>query len=733
MTSPNGRSGRRAFLLLVVATLVPLMAVEAAQASTTIVTSASPQSAHIGTTLTDVATLTGTSGVVGGTVSFSLFSDSLCARAPVFQSVNPVSPGSGSATAVSSPYAPVASGVYHWVATYSGDANNPPAGPTACQDPQEQVAVSTAVPAIATSAAPAFAPLGTPIHDTATISGAVNPTGTVTFQLYSDAACTTTVFTSVNPYFPPGATSGIFTATTPGTYHWVATYSGDANNSPAGPTACLDPQEQVVVARATPVITTAASPASARVGTPISDTATVSGLVNPTGGSTVTFQLYSDPACTVQVFLSTNPLDLATGTAVSGVFTPVAAGTYHWVATYSGDANNSAAGPTACSDPAETVTVLQGGNYTALAPTRIEDTRLGTGGLSGPLGPGATAQVQVAGRGGVPEGATAVVMNVTVTQPSAPGFLTVYPSGSPLPSTSNLNFTPGQTVPNLVVVKLGPGGGVALFNSAGSTHVILDVAGYFSEAGGNAGRYQPVVPARIADTRIGSGGVRLGPGQSFDLQVAGQGGAPATGIQAAVLNVAVTNTTAVSFLTVYPTGEPRPVASNLNFGPGDTVANRTMTKLGAGGRVTVYNQAGSTDVIVDLGGTYTDASVAGVTGTYTPLTPSRIVDTRSGTGANLGPVPSGGTIDVQVTGRGGVPSTGVRAVILNVTATQPAAMGYLTLFPAGAPRPNASDLNFAAGETRPNLVVVQVGTLGRVSLYSSAQTQVVVDVAGWFT
>jgi len=488
----------------------------------------------------------------------------------------------------------------------------------------------------------------------------------------------------------------------------------------------------VTVNRATPSVTTTASPASAQVGGTLRDVATVSGLVNPGPGGTVIFQLYSDPACTMQAFLSTNPLDPATGTATSGNFTPTAAGTYHWVATYSGDANNNrVASP--CSDPAETVTVLQGGNYTALAPTRIEDTRLGTGGLSGPLGPGATAQVQVAGRGGVPEGATAVVMNVTVTQPSAPGFLTVYPSGSPLPSTSNLNFTPGQTVPNLVVVKLGPGGGVALFNSAGSTHVILDVAGYFSEAGGNAGRYQPVVPARIADTRIGSGGVRLGPGQSFDLQVAGQGGAPATGIQAAVLNVAVTNTTAVSFLTVYPTGEPRPVASNLNFGPGDTVANRTMTKLGAGGRVTVYNQAGSTDVIVDLGGTYTDASVAGVTGTYTPLTPSRIVDTRSGTGANLGPVPSGGTIDVQVTGRGGVPSTGVRAVILNVTATQPAAMGYLTLFPAGAPRPNASDLNFAAGETRPNLVVVQVGTLGRVSLYSSAQTQVVVDVAGWFT
>jgi hypothetical protein len=242
-----------------------------------------------------------------------------------------------------------------------------------------------------------------------------------------------------------------------------------------------------------------------------------------------------------------------------------------------------------------------------------------------------------------------------------------------------------------------------------------------------------VVPARIADTRIGSGGARLGPGQSLDLAVAGKGGAPASGIEAAALNVAVTNTTAVSFLTVYPTGEPRPVVSNLDFGPGDTVSNRVMTKLGAGGKVTIYNLAGSTDVVVDLGGTFTDASVAGTTGTYVPLVPSRAVDTRSGTGANLGPVPSGGTIDVQVTGKGGVPATGVRAVVLNVTATQPTGIGYLTLFPTGAPRPLASDLNFAAGETRPNLVVVQVGTGGKVSLYTSTQTHVIVDVFGWFT
>jgi hypothetical protein len=138
----------------------------------------------------------------------------------------------------------------------------------------------------------------------------------------------------------------------------------------------------------------------------------------------------------------------------------------------------------------------------------------------------------------VPAEASAVVVNVTVTQPTSEGYLTLYPDGGPRPLAANVNFAPAQTVPNLAVVRLGQGGRVAMFNSNGSTHVIYDVAGSFLPGAGNAGRYQPLVPARIADTRLGAGGVRLGPGQSLDLQVSGQGGAPATGVTAAVLNVA---------------------------------------------------------------------------------------------------------------------------------------------------------------------------------------------------
>ena len=381
-----------------------------------------------------------------------------------------------------------------------------------------------------------------------------------------------------------------------------------------------------------------------------------------------------------------------------------------------------------------------GGRYTPLTPARILDTRNGTGGIAGRIGSGSTVDVQVTGRGGIPtSGVSAVVMNVTVTQPTATGFLTLYPTGSARPLASNLNFTAGKTVPNLVVVKVGVGGKVSMFNSAGATDVIFDVAGWYSAADSGVGartdgRYAALVPARVLDTRNGTGGgVRVGPGASMNLQVGGRGGVPATGVAAAVLNVAATGTTGVSFVTVHPAGEARPLAANLNFTPGDTVSNRVMVKLGSGGQVTIYNNAGSTDLVVDVGGWYSGSTMSAATGTYTAVTPARILDTRDDTGGVTGPLRSGASVAVQVTGRGGVPASGVSAVILNATVDAPGGPGYLTLSPSGAARPLASDLNYAGGETRPNLVVVRLGAGGKVDLFTPTRTHVVLDVAGWMS
>jgi hypothetical protein len=147
-------------------------------------------------------------------------------------------------------------------------------------------------------------------------------------------------------------------------------------------------------------------------------------------------------------------------------------------------------------------------------------------------------------------------------------------------------------------------------------------------------------------------------------------------------------------------------------------------KVGAGGRVDLFNSVGATHVVADVAGWY--GSSAG--GLFTPVAPARLLDTRSG--AKVGP---DGTVAVQVTGRAGVPASGVSAVVLNVTVTEPSTLGYLTAWPAGETRPLASNLNFNAGQTVPNLVVVKVGAGGMVNLFNkSGGTHVVADVAGWY-
>ena len=121
------------------------------------------------------------------------------------------------------------------------------------------------------------------------------------------------------------------------------------------------------------------------------------------------------------------------------------------------------------------------GRYTSIVPARVLDTRAGSSASAGPVGPGATVDLAVAGRGGVPEaGVSAVVLNVTVAEPTATTYLTLFPSGALRPLASNLNATPGQTVANLVVAKVGAGGKVSLYNDAGTAHVVADVVGWYS-------------------------------------------------------------------------------------------------------------------------------------------------------------------------------------------------------------------------------------------------------------
>jgi hypothetical protein len=297
-------------------------------------------------------------------------------------------------------------------------------------------------------------------------------------------------------------------------------------------------------------------------------------------------------------------------------------------------------------------------------------------------------------------------------------------------------------VPNLVEVALGSDGKVAVYNSAGSTDVIFDVAGWVSTQGtvtGTAGLYRPLVPGRLMDTRSSVGGSpTLAAGQTVNLQVTGQQNVPVTGVSAVVLNVTATNTTAAGYLTVFPTGVVQPVASNLNFVAGQTVPNRVVVKVSTGGQVSLFNFKGTTDVIVDVGGWFTDGSDATATGgQFTGLTPARILDTRFGQGTS-GAVGANVPVIVQVAGQGSVPAMTAtvppRAVVLNVTVTDTTAASFLTVYPSdAASRPTASDLNWTAGLTAPNLVVVKLGADGKIAIYNLAgSTDVIADVVGWY-
>jgi hypothetical protein len=396
--------------------------------------------------------------------------------------------------------------------------------------------------------------------------------------------------------------------------------------------------------------------------------------------------------------------------------------------------NSVGTGPQSAASSA--VTPSLGARFNPLPPARVLDTRDGNGSSLGKVAPNSSIDLQVTGRGGVPaSGVSAVVLNVTVTEPTALSFLTAWPTGEARPLASNLNFTAGQTVPNLVAVKVGAGGKVSLYNYAGTTHVIADVSGWYSASGATAGaRYHPVAPTRLLDTRTGLGAAlaKLLPQGVLDLQVTGRGGVPATGVSAVAVNVTVTEPAGGGYLTTWPTGGLAPLASNLNFAPAQTVANLAVVKVGSEGKISFFNGGGDLHVIADVAGWFgPEGETTGAR--YHPLAPARVLDTRSGNGAPVAPVAAGTAMSLQVTGRGGVPPTGVTAVILNVIAVSPAGGGYLTVWPAGEPRPLASNLNFGPGQTVPNLVVAKVGAGGKVSIFNGGGTaHLVADVAGWY-
>lgn len=403
-------------------------------------------------------------------------------------------------------------------------------------------------------------------------------------------------------------------------------------------------------------------------------------------------------------------------------------------------------------DATQTITrtatvTTNGSTFVPVTPTRILDTRQGTGAPKAMVGPGGSVAVDVTGGvTGAPAAGTitAVVMNVTSTNATAPGFVTVYPDGTSVPSSSNLNFGKNETVPNLVTVKVGADGKVALHNtSTGSTDLIADVAGYYVDSDSGSS-YLANSPDRMLDTRQGTGAPKaaVGPGGTVSLAIPGcsvtSGGTtttvPATAI---AVNVTVTSPTSAGYVTVYPDGTGTvPTASNVNYAKGETVPNLVVVAVGADGKVDFHNTStGSVQIIGDVEGCY--SATAG--DVFVPLNPSRQLDTRTGLGQNS-------TTGTSVAANGNAVWTpneetlgslwGTSAVVMNVTVTGPKSNGFITAYPLSTNTlPNASNLNFAAGETVPNLVMAATGgdTPVRLRNTSTGTTDLVADLFGYFS
>ncbi len=372
--------------------------------------------------------------------------------------------------------------------------------------------------------------------------------------------------------------------------------------------------------------------------------------------------------------------------------------------------------------------------YVPLAPARVLDTRNGIAWSGGMPDAGAAITLPVLGRGGVPNDPEikAVVLNVTATDASGWGYVAAYPSGVGQPLVSNVNVDQaGETIANLVTVPVGPDGNVVLYTSS-ATHLVADVAGYYRASSASTdGRLRAVTPARVLDTReaqIGYSGGRPNAGDTVTLQVAGQGGVPATGASAVVLTVTIADSAGWGYVTAYPGGSDRPVVSNVNVHrAGQTVANQVIVPLGPDGTVQLYTSVGL-HLVADVTGWFTDADAEeSFSGLFVPVEPVRKLDTRL-----VGQKPAAdGTITV-FTLPGTIPGVAAAAAAVNVTATETDGPGYITAFPDGVDMPYTSVLNLeGVQETIADHVIAPVSA-GNLAIYSYAGAHLVADVVGWY-
>ncbi len=381
-----------------------------------------------------------------------------------------------------------------------------------------------------------------------------------------------------------------------------------------------------------------------------------------------------------------------------------------------------------------------------IAPDRVLDTRSALGiATTSPLDGHGSITLSLAGRGGLPEAVEimAVVVNVTVVDPSAGGYLTVYRAGSPRPLTSNLNFTRSTTLANLMTVPVSAAGEVTIYNAgAASTHVLADVVGYYHSAAPTTSTFGSYFPGggRLYDTRKESR--PLGPGSAIRIRYQYRDELTQY-LRALAVNITVVAPSGPGYLTAW-SGESPTSVSTINFVRSRTQANMAIVGVQHGyvleprGNIATVefvllnHSTVSTHVLVDLVGYYDDNTI-GSFGLdppcrFAPLeSPARLVDTRQ----NLGTNPLGPSSAHLVTTPASLLVTDTVGLVTSLAAVSPSRSTYLADQLGLPPSDRTSSLNTTAGVTMANMAMPRLTTAGQFSIYNSqGTTDVIIDVVG---
>ena len=362
------------------------------------------------------------------------------------------------------------------------------------------------------------------------------------------------------------------------------------------------------------------------------------------------------------------------------------------------------------------------GVFSSVTPCTLLDTTSPTSPVDGLLA-GEPVEVSAAGTCGVPGDATAVVVTLRVIDTvAAPGFLTVWPSGMAVPEASMLSWsTIGSTRTTSTIVALAADGKLSLQSNV-DADVSVDVSGAFTPAAtATAGRFASVTPARLLDSRTNGGPFAAGETRRVPLPA----GVPTDAV-ALSLNVTTTKSLGAGFVTVAAAGGTPTSSSVLDTdGAGQTRAAAVFAPASSAG-IDVTSTAGG-QVLVDIVGYFTGPSApASADGMFVATLPTRVLDTRRAGSSVFYP---GGAQVVDTTAVTG----SVAAVVMSLTITRNAALGFVTAFPAGGALPNVSSVN--ADEPLQNVSNTAVTASGAhgVNLAASMSTHLVADVLGWFT